>query len=210
MERACSHPYPVEDHHEGTLVCPSCGLVLDHQVLTSPRPSKMTRFVHARELEDLCHKLHLPYSLVEPGMEREWARGPAKSELVTPALLGILYGVLVDLGIPRSLHDLCEAVRLPVDTVWPFVYPGTPRVTFPHQLVEQLLSPLQLPFPDLKRLKSRIQDRFDTLPFSPRTVVGAAAYLYLKETPRAISLTKLAHLIGVSVMSMHRCKARMT
>lgn len=208
MERACQHLYPVEDQHEGTVVCSTCGLVLDQQLLQCTPTSSSP--VLPPELGELCHRLHLPYALIEPSMEREWIQAPSRPDHVVPALLGTLYGILVDLGIPRSLHDLCESVRLPVDEVWPYVYPGTPRLTYPHQLVEQLLAPLNLPYPDLQRLKQRIQTRYDKLPFSPRTVVGAAAYLYLKDTPRHLSLVKLANLTGVSVMSMHRCKAHMT
>lgn len=212
MERACSHFYPVEDVHEGTLVCPDCGLVLqDRTMVSSTQNTKSESHqleAHYETFKDVCHRLHLPPSFIIKTFKSNWII-PAKPEQILPSMLGAIYITLVKIQEPRSLHNLCQAFRIRTEEVWPYAFQGQAGITYPHQIVELALCPLALPYNDVNQIRTIIKENYDKLPYSPRTVVATAAYLYLKDTPHHQSLTNIAKALDVSVMSLHRCKTKM-
>lgn len=204
MERACPHPFPVEDMHEGTLVCTHCGLVLEDHLFESPPAHPPIPSLPPEPLPELCHRLHIPLTLIQDKIKYI----PPKSNQDVPrAMVGALYQALLQAGAPRSLHHLCEPLGLSPTEVWP--YSQDVASCLPSQVVEHTLSPLNLPYGHVSAIREWIQTHYDHAPFAPRTVVSTAAYLYLKETPYRQSLSTLAKTLGVSVMSIHRCKGRL-
>ena len=76
----------------------------------------------------------------------------------------------------------------------------------PQKMCEYFLKPLNLSFQDIIKIKKMVSC-YEILSFAPKTLLAACAYAFLKKKEKnKYSIQRIAKLLGVSVMSVYRCK----
>ena len=125
-----------------------------------------------------------------------------------------LYQGLIKDKIPRPISHLCQEVGINPKMVWRWIKLyrqdlidtiRTENSIKAKDMAEYFLQPLQLTYQEITTIEEKL-DKNENSSFAPRTLLAACAYAFLKET-RALypSVKNTARVLGISVMSLHRC-----
>ena len=126
----------------------------------------------------------------------------------------VIYQSLIELNIPRPISHICQEAGVHPKTVWHWTKmyyqknnKNSEKMADPLQMCEYFLKPLNLSFQDIKEIKNMVS-RYETLSFAPKTILAACAYAFLRNAreKNKYSIQTIAKLLGVSVMSVYRCK----
>ena len=126
-----------------------------------------------------------------------------------------LYQGLIKEKIPRPISHLCQEVGINPKIVWHWMKLYRQDLADLNKLdnyikakdmKEYFLQPLRLNYQELTSIE-QILKKNENSSFAPRTLLAACAYAFLKESKlRYLSVKNMAHILGVSVMSLYRCR----
>ena len=81
----------------------------------------------------------------------------------------------------------------------------------PNLMCEYFLHSLNLTYKELKEIREKVKQLEKKFVFSPKTLIAACAYVFLRERRSRVdqvkpnSLSHLARQLGVSLMALSRC-----
>lgn len=199
----CQHLTPIEDYHEGTIVCTSCGLVLSSLLLqqvesVSQISEKENKYL--TEIQNLLDKIHIPICYgyqIESYLLKNFTIKSRK------ALVFSIYNVLNKLDIPISLQEISNATSIKkkilnrVNCDYNCVSLDT------SNQVEKYGSLLGLSYKTVSLIKSKLT----TLPVSghnPNSVVASLLYQACKKSKSKVSLKRISEITSVSCISIQR------
>ena len=125
-----------------------------------------------------------------------------------------IYFTLIELDIPRPMSHLCQDAGIVPKYVWYWIklYHKTRDqehkaiILQPTSMSEYFLKPLNLSYKDVQKINNLVEIN-DILTFAPKTLLAACAYTFLrKNNKQNLSVKNLAKCLGVSAMSVYRCK----
>ena len=172
-------------------------------------------------LKNLCNKLHLNDDVTNV-IFNLWAeivawhyRKNGKIKIAPEGLVVMtLYQGLIKEKIPCPISHLCQEVGINPKIVWRWIKLYRQDLTDTNRkdnyikakdMKEYFLQPLQLNYQEMTAIEQKL-DKNENSSFAPRTLLAACAYAFLKETrPQYPSVKNMAHILGVSVMSLYRC-----
>ncbi len=173
-------------------------------------------------LKILCNKLHLNNDVTNVILNL-WSdiaawhyRKGGKIKIDAKGLVVMaLYQGLIKEKIPRPISHLCQEVGINPKIVWRWMKLYRRDLTDMNKLdnyikakdmKEYFLQPLQLNYQEMTSIE-QILKKNENSSFAPRTLLAACAYAFLKESKlRYLSVKNMAHILGVSVMSLYRCR----
>ena len=125
-----------------------------------------------------------------------------------------LYQGLIKEKIPRPISHLCQEVGINPKIVWRWIklyrqdltdMNKTDNYIKAKDMKEYFLQPLQLNYQETTTIEQKL-NKNENSSFALRTLLATCAYAFLKETrPQYPSVKNMAHILGVSVMSLYRC-----
>ena len=218
----------MEDEREGHAVCVECGLVMEPIYLHPPENTNDVKIPLSKntdekegELLTLCDKLQLCSNVAGKVLEawepvKKWRAGSKKHEekhSKRGLMAMVVYQSLIEQNIPRPISHICQEAGVHPKIVWHWTKmyyqkndKNSEKMADPLEMCEYFLKPLNLSFQDLKKIKKMVSC-YETLSFAPKTLMAACAYAFLKKKQeRKYSIQTIAKLLGVSVMSVYRCK----
>ena len=182
------------------VICQLCGLVLDqHYVNNKIAPPLYI----STTLSDICARLHTPYyPQVKACFDKLSQHHPKISPKYLRAIA--LYTTLNKMQSSRDLEQLCFLCNIESHNFWK-VSKQVQEIddSFSYHFADTFLASLQLPYLVVEEIKKKAL----LVPgsFSPKTVLGALAYQYIKKTDSKTTLKALAKQLGISCMSTYRC-----
>lgn len=204
----CLHINEIEDYKNGDIICTDCGLILDKIFIQHSTDFEMERFSPDKEyIFEILHRLNIPNIHCSKMLERyktsiemenkQNCTNTKKSQLLTYAI----YEVLNEYGIPISLKDISAVSGIATDKLFSEQSCAT---TFPlNATLEKYCSILGLSYKDFLKIQS-------TLPcviqsgHNPTTILGSLLYKYSKDNSLDLSMKKIAHVLGISTVSIQR------
>ena len=234
--KSCRHLNQVDDEREGNIVCVDCGLIMDRSFYSFSKLDNCTNLPlsvfsnnkevnclknEKDELNTLCDKLHIYDDTKIEIMKfwksiEKWYKNPqnqSKKYNKQGLIVMAIYQTLNELNMPRPMSHLCQEAGIKSSVVWYWMkmYFKNEKKKDHEVLIDSLkmceyfLKPLDLCYNDMKEIESEV-GKNDMLSFSPKTLITACAYLFLRNNMKnKLSIQKIAKLLGVSVMSVYRC-----
>ena len=121
-----------------------------------------------------------------------------------------IYTALIESEVPRPMKDLCCLTNSDQDKVWQYLKTDDSFYR-PCLMCEYFLNSLNLTYKELKKIREKVKQLEKKFVFSPKTLIAACAYAFLREKKyssdqeKPKSLTRLAQQLDVSPMALSRC-----
>ena len=227
FNRTCSHYNIVDDFSNGCEVCTDCGLVMHDRIyapydnrLESIKAEESSEFVARGKdhfpdetMQRVCNKCNIECADLKRAIAKKWnasgKRGKRGVCLESLALMCI-YTALIESEVPRPMKDLCGITGIKQDKVWQYLK-NDDSFYSPNLMCEYFLHSLNLSYKELKEIREKVKQVEKKFVFSPKTLIAACAYVFLREKRSRVdqekpkSLSHLAGRLGVSPMALSRC-----
>jgi len=204
QENSCPHLDPIEDHHEGIIVCTACGLVMTNLYLTQiennsyEEVSSQSSSLH--EIQHLLDRMHVPVcyaSNIESYYRKNFTTKSNKS------LIFSVYRTLNKLGIPVSMKEISNVADVPKSKLNKIDLTNNCMELNPSTLVDKYCGLLGLNF----KIGTLIKRSLDEAPISghnPNSVLASTIYQVCKKERLKLSIKKISEVTSVSCISIQR------
>ena len=161
----------------------------------------------------VCNKCNIECSDLKRVIARKWnASGKSRKRGVCLESLALMcvYTALIESEVPRPMKDLCPLTNIDQDKVWQYLKTDDSFYK-PSLMCEYFLHSLNLTYKELKEIREKVKQLEKKFVFSPKTLIAACAYAFLREKQcrsdqeKPKSLSQLAQQLGVSSMALSRC-----
>lgn len=228
FNRTCSHVNRIDDIVNGFEVCTDCGLVMEQIFLPHEAYSISSKtsdhyvdkvnkkdILHISTFDNILQKCNIYDSNVEKKINKKFQSilkaYPKKNKHDETLIVLCVYLGLIEAEIPRPLKHLCQCTKVDEQSVWKHM--KTFDCFFnPHLMVEYFLSPLDLSFKDLTKIKENVKLLERLITCSPRTIIAACAYTFLRKKEMNhlgkkidVSISMISKKLNVSAMAISRC-----
>ena len=220
FNKTCSHYNIVDDFSNGCEVCTDCGLVM-HDRIYAPYDNRLESInvacdknnFYDETMQRVCYKCNIECSDLKRSIFKKWNASGKKGKkgvcLESLALMCI-YTALIESEVPRPMKDLCLITGVKQDKVWQYLK-NDDSFYSPNLMCEYFLHSLNLGYKEIKEIREKVKQHEKKFVFSPKTLIAACAYVFLREKRSRIdcekpkSLSHLARQLGVSPMALSRC-----
>ena len=144
---------------------------------------------------------------------RKWnACGKNRKRGVSLESLALMcvYTALIESKVPRPMKDLCRLTNIDQGKVWQYLKTNDSFYR-PSLMCKYFLHLLNLTYKELKEIREKVKQLEKKFVFSPKTLIAACEYAFLREKQnrsdqeKPKSLTRLAQQLDVSPMALSRC-----
>lgn len=199
---SCQHDSVIEDHHEGTIVCISCGLVLSNLFL-----HQIERMTHCEtqkdiltDIQNLLDRIHVPICYANQ-IESYYTRNfTTKSK---NSIIFSIYKVLNDFQIPISLKEISNVSNVNIKKLNKAHLEDSFVQRDTNVILERYCSLLGLCY----KTTTLIKNRLVTLPNSghnPNSVLASLIYQVCRDLKKKISIKRISEVTNVSCISIQR------
>ena len=232
----CDHINVVDDDVNGDRVCTDCGLVMDQvykfhnlekmEEIKSGPPSPTAndaaknRFLYNDIIDRMLGKCHVDNKLIRKNIQRDVTTMKKRHKKICEEslVLACIYVNLIKQEVPRPVGDLCNLTNLKEKNVWHYVERSR-SFYHPHLMTECFLKPLKLSFKKVQEINRMVQLAETKCVFSPKTLIAACAYLYLRDNNSLQSCSnqltdkkrcnftigRFCKIVNVSPMALQKC-----
>jgi len=199
----CKHLSQIEDHHEGTIVCISCGLVLSslflEQVESVTQISEKEN-KYLTEIQNLLDKIHVPICY---GYQIESYLCKNFTIKSRQALVFSIYNVLNKLDIPISLQEVSNAMSIKKKLLNRVKCDYNCVTLDSINQVDKYGGMLGLPYNTVALIKRKLS----SVPVSghnPNSVIASLIYQVCKKSKLKLSLKRVSEITSISCISIQR------
>ena len=214
----CEHLKRLFDEHTSTIVCLTCGLVLDEQVPTQSVENAVIQMdpcydrnlhCHKEFIFDCCDRMHIFQQAAEDAFHlfRQWRRKPniRKSDLEALCCLCIFHS-LKSHDVPRPLKVIANACGVGIKAMWKIeakINPSHKKNTT-EDLLKSSLHKVNLGVKHEDHI-IQILSKFKSRHFAPSTLIASILYLYCKKQKMKMTMKMVSQSLQISPMSVYRC-----
>ena len=195
------------------MICDVCSLVLDMN-LSYNLPQKILKDAVSSyddlHVIDCCYRMQISSDQIIESIQknlhdakrRNCFSGSKKKCLAA----FIIYNTLKLMHIPKSIEQVAYACGVSTNDIWKCEASddSVPVVIDIKDILPSIHSEVGLSFKECNML-CNIRQIFKNRSFSPYTMTGALIYIFCKEKKRKMTLKKIANVLKVSNVSIHRC-----
>jgi transcription initiation factor TFIIIB Brf1 subunit/transcription initiation factor TFIIB len=191
----CEHVYPVIDEHEGTVVCGSCGFVLENELYLyndfstiEDNTKNVKEYNNNSDVLELLHRLNLPSDILH--------QLPNHKQNVTN-----LYDAINKVSVVTT-KEFCAASGIKAKKL---VKSNQNKImnTDVALLLEKYCRILEFSYKDYTLIKETIDKRKES-GHPPLTVIGYFIFEYCKKNKIKTSMLKICSTLGISTVSIRR------
>lgn len=203
--RSCQHINIIEDHHEGTVVCVGCGLVLSnlfqHQIdclMTHSETQTQTDILS--DIQNLLDRIHVPVCYAHQIESYYKKNFTTKSK---NSIIFSIYKVLNDFQIPISLKEISNVSNVTIKKLNKAHIEDSFVKRDNNVILEKHCALLGLCY----KTTTLIKNRLVTAPISghnPNSVLASLIYQVCRELKKKISIKKISEVTSVSCISIQR------
>ena len=196
----------------GFLICYNCALVLETNLYYDDlhKTSQEKMSPNDFHIMDCCYRLYLDSRHIIEEIIFEYIKTKKKKCFSNcgekPLKAFVIYKSLKSMHIPRSIEQVASACGVTTNDIWNCERSDDclSITTDVKDILKSIYSQANITFKDCNKLCS-IADSFRARSFSPYTLCGALVYLFCMEKKKRITLKKIADILNVSNVSIHRC-----
>jgi transcription initiation factor TFIIIB Brf1 subunit/transcription initiation factor TFIIB len=206
-EDMCAHINSVIDEREGSIVCTSCGLVLDEKIFNFNNSNLSYQedgqnVCFKNEVKEILSKLQLPEvytNRILENFKNEISQKRNKKEL----LPYVIYKTLNENGIPISIKDISSTSGFTDISIYDMQESNKSLIVQPEDLLEKYCSYLGFDYKTYTLVKKLLPQQ-NISGHNPLTIIAATIYKYCKLNNIKISMKKISLTVKISCVSIQR------
>lgn len=198
-EHLCPHINQLTDEREGTIVCTTCGLVLEDKLFIASNNNKDTDATTiTQKINDILDKLNFPkYFTVD--ILKKYLNSEPKKYLLEYSI----YLTLYESGFPISIKDIANVTGISDSKIYSLQANDQSINLRPEDLLEKYCVLLELNYNTYSLIKKELPSSIQT-GHNPLTVIASTIYLYCKNNKIKLSMKQIASVINISTVSIQR------
>jgi len=201
---SCQHLRQIEDYHEGTIICVSCGLVISNLFLNQlecvSQIDSQEQNKILIEIQNLLDRIHVPICYAHHIESYYFQNFTTKSR---NSLIFSIYKVLNNLGIPISLREIANVTSVRKESL------SRVKCDFNCISIDNLSrldkygTMLGLCYKTITLIKKELT-KLPVSGHNPNSILASVIYQVAKKEKKKISLKQVSDVTSISCISIQR------